>query len=119
MRARTAANPVAEILVRSNAVMTRVLMVNSTLHSLRINCAELDALASAGSCQLAVVDTMNRAGDRAGIGTSLSEFRQTVTRLRDAYRVILIREDLPGETAHGVLSVAQSLDVTAVKAGLV
>jgi len=98
--------------------MTRVRMVNTTLRHHRIDCSELDSLAQAGTLQLAAVQEMTRSGDRAGMRAALVQFKSTVTRLRDMYRVILVQKDLPGETAQGVLSVAQSLDVTAVRAGL-
>lgn len=107
-----------EILSRSDGVMTRVRMVNATLRHLGINCSDLDTLAGAGCIQLASVQEMALAGNRPGLRTALSRFRMTVTTLRDAYRDILVREDLPAETAQGVLAVAQSLDVTAVKAGI-
>jgi hypothetical protein len=61
---------------------------------------------------------MVEGGDRAGTFSGLSRFRDTVVLLRDAYRVVLVREDMPGETAQRVLSVAQSLAVTAVRAGI-
>jgi hypothetical protein len=93
-------------------------MVNTTLRHLGIRCAELDTLAGAGTIQLAEVQVMVRAGDRPGTKTALARFRMTITALRDAYREVLIREDLPGETAQGVLSVAQSLDVTAIQSGI-
>jgi hypothetical protein len=93
-------------------------MINMTLHNLRINCAELDTLAGTGIIQLATAQAMAREGNHAGARSALTQFRDTVKMLRDAYRMILVREDLPGETAKGVLSVAQSLDVTAVQAGI-
>ncbi len=108
----------AEILLRSDGVMTRVRMINASLRLLGINCSELDTLAGAGSVQLASVQEMSRTKDRSGLRTALIRFRMTAMTLRDAYRDILMREDLPGETAQGVLSVAQSLDVTAVKAAI-
>lgn len=104
-----------EFLSRSNGVMTRVRMVNSTLRHLGIDCPHLDTLAGDGTAQLMTVQAMVRAGNRPGTRSALSQFRESVTSLRDAYRGILIREDLPAETAQGVLSVAQSLDVTAVQ----
>ena len=118
MNSRSKEDQLAEILSRSDGVMTRVRMINATLRHLGINCSELDTLAGAGSVQLASVQEMARMGNRPGLRTALTRFRMTVMTLRDAYRDILVREDLPGETAQGVLSVAQSLDVTAVKAGI-
>jgi hypothetical protein len=118
MKTTSAIDPLEEVLSRSNGVMTRVRMINATLRHLRIDCAELDALAGTGIDQLTAVQAMVRTGNRHGTRTALSQFRETVTSLRNAYRGILIREDLPGETAQGVLSVAQSLDVTVVQAGI-
>ena len=108
----------SQVLSCSDGVLTRVRMVNTTLRHLGIRCAELDTLAGAGTIQLAEVQVMVRAGDRPGTKTALARFRMTITALRDAYREVLIREDLPGETAQGVLSVAQSLDVTAIQSGI-
>jgi hypothetical protein len=107
-----------DILSRSEGVMTRVRMINASLRLLGINCSELDTLAGAGSVQLASVQEMARGKNHSGLHTALTRFRMTVITMRDAYRDILVREDLPGETAQGVLSVAQSLDVTAVKAAI-
>lgn len=107
-----------DILSRSEGVMTRVRMINASLRLLGINCSELDTLAGAGSVQLASVQEMVCVKNRSGLRTSLTRFRMTIITMRDAYRDILVREDLPGETAQGVLSVAQSLDVTAVKAAI-
>lgn len=104
-----------DILSRSEGMMTRVRMINASLRLLGINCSELDTLAGAGSVQLASVLEMARSKNRSGIRTALTRFRMTVITMRDAYRDILFCEDLPFETAQGVLSVAQSLDVTAVK----
>jgi hypothetical protein len=118
MKTQSTINPLGDILTRSDGVMTRVRMVNTTLRHLRIDCSELDILAGTGTAQLVTAQAMVRAGNRQGTRSALSQFRDTVTTLRDAYRGILVREDLPGETAQGVLSVAQSLDVTAVQAGI-
>ncbi|PKL63706.1 MAG: hypothetical protein CVV32_12335 [Methanomicrobiales archaeon HGW-Methanomicrobiales-3] len=107
-----------DVLLRSEGVMTRVRMINASLRLLGINCSELDTLAGAGSVQLASVQEMAHVKNHSGLRTSLTRFRMTVITMRDAYRDILVREDLPGETAQGVLSVAQSLDVTAVKAAI-
>lgn len=104
-----------EYLARSNGVMTRVRMINATLRHLRIECSELDTFAGNGTVQLANVQAMVRAGNRPGTRSALLQFRGSVISLRDAYRCVLVREDLPGEIAQGVLSVAQSLDVTAVQ----
>ena len=118
MNPRRIPDPLSGVLSRSEGVMTRVRMINSTLCHLCIDCSRLDALAATGTAQLNNAQAMIRAGDLQGTRLALSQFRNTVTLLRDAYRGILIREDLPGETARSVLSVAQSLDVTAVQAGI-
>lgn len=116
--ARIPTEQIFEIITRGDGVMTRVRMVNATLRHYRVDCSELDTLAEAGRIQLAAAQEMVQSGNRTGTRAALIQFRLTVTSLRDTYREILIREDLPGDTAHGVLSVAQSLDVTAIKAGL-
>jgi hypothetical protein len=116
MNRRTPPDPLVTILAQSEGVMTRVRMINATLRQLRIDCTELDTLAGNGTVQLATAQAMLRVGNLAGTRPALARFRDTVNLLRDAYRVVLVREDLPGETAQGVLSIAQSLDVTAVQA---
>lgn len=103
-----------DFLSRSEGVMTRARMVNTMLRHHGVDCTELDALTGSGSAQLAAVQAMNRSGRRLAAGSFLVQFHATVTRLRDTYREILVQVDIPGEIAQGVLSVAQSLDVTAV-----
>jgi hypothetical protein len=105
-----------EILARSEGVMTRVRMVNAMLRHQGIDCSGLDSLTGTGLVQLTAVQGMVEAGNRSGTRSALARFRTTATLLCDSYREILVREDLPGDTAQGVLSVAQSLDVTAVRA---
>jgi hypothetical protein len=107
-----------DILARSDGVMTRVRMVNTTLKHLNIECSELDKLAGTGTTQLATAQAMVHVGNRQGIRSSLSQFRDTVTLLSNAYRGILAREDLSGETAQGILAVSRSLDVTVLRAGV-
>lgn len=116
--ARIPAEQIGEIISRGDGVMTRVRMVNATLRHYRVDCSKLDTLAEAGRIQLSAVQAMVQSGNRTGTRSALIQFRGTATSLRDTYREILIREDLPGDTAQGVLSVAQSLDVTAIRAGL-
>jgi hypothetical protein len=106
-----------DILFQSNGVMTRVRMVNTSLRHLGIDCQVLDDLTRAGTTQLATAQAMQLAGNRSGTRSAFTQFRITTITLRNAYREILVREDLPGDTARGVLSVAQSLDVTAIRAG--
>lgn len=118
MNALPKTDKIEEIVTRSNGVMTRVLMVNTTLRQLRIDCAHLDSLAVTGISQLTDLQEMVRVQNRPGVQSVLYQFRGTVTSLRDTYREVLVREDLPGETAQGVLSVAQSLDITAVRTGM-
>ena len=70
-----------EFLSRSNGVMTRVRMVNTTLRHLGIDCSHLDSLAGTGTVQLTTVQAMVRAGNRPGTRSALSEFRESVTLL--------------------------------------
>lgn len=104
-----------EFITRSNGIMTRVRMVNATLKHQGIDCSHLNDLAGNGTAQLTTVQAMFCAGNRPGTRSALLQFRESVVSLRDNYRRVLIRGDLPGETAQGVLSVAQSLDVIAVR----
>jgi hypothetical protein len=117
MSPRKMNDPLEETIALSNGVMTRVRMVNATLRHLRIDCSELDALAGNGVSHLATAQDMLMAQNRSATRFALARFQGTVTSLRDTYRQILVHEDLPGDTAQGVLAVAQSLDVTAVRAG--
>ena len=105
-----------EIVVMGNGVMTRVRMVNTSLSGLGIDCGSIETLTRAGTVQLVTAQEMLLAGNNPGTRSAIARFRATVVSLRDAYREVLVREDLPGETARGVLSVAQSLDVTAARA---
>jgi hypothetical protein len=70
-----------------------------------------------GKIQILGAKTLTHNGDTDGAKASLQEFRTTLKTLRDTYRGILADEDLPHATAQGVLSVAQSLDVTAAQIG--
>jgi hypothetical protein len=70
-----------------------------------------------GKIQILEAQNLSRDRDADGAKAYLSEFRNTLKALRDTYRGILVNEDLPQATAQGVLSVAQSLDVTAAQTG--
>jgi hypothetical protein len=98
-------------------VMTRSGMVNANLDQSGIDTSRADELVTRGKTQILTAQNLSRNGDPAGVRASLSEFRDTLKALRDNYRDILINEELPQTTAHGVLSVAQSLDVTAAQMG--
>ena len=90
-------------------------MMNANLSSLGINCTQTQVLVWTGHSQISAAQTQMSAGNAREARATLSEFRGTLQSLRDAYRVILVREDLPQTTAQGVLSVAQSLDVMSVR----
>jgi hypothetical protein len=98
-------------------VMTRSGMVNTNLGQSRIDTARAEELVTLGKNQILTAKNLSRKNDGAGAKASLSEFRDTLKNLRDTYRGILLKEDLPQTTAQGVLSVAQSLDVTAAQIG--
>jgi hypothetical protein len=117
MRITHETDPVGDILTRSNGVMTRVRMVNTTLRHLGIDCSKVDGLAMTGIVQLTAVQAMMHVGNQPGTHAAFSHFQGTVLLLRDAYQEVLMREDLPRDTAQGILSVARSLEMTAVSTG--
>jgi hypothetical protein len=95
--------------------MTRAIMVNEDLKKLGLDNSSAERYVSAGTTQLAVATAQLDQGNTEGAKATLLQFRSTVQSLRDSYRSILVKEDLPQTTAKGVLSVAQSLDVTAAR----
>jgi len=98
-------------------VMTRSGMVNANLNHSGIDTTRAEELVLQGKTRILAAQNLSRNRDTGGARASLSEFRDTLKALRDTYRGILVKEDLPQATAQGVLSVAQSLDVTAAQAG--
>jgi len=98
-------------------VMTRSGMVNTNLARSGIDTTRADKLVLQGKTQVLAVRNQSRDNHGDGSRASLSEFRDTLRALRDTYRGILVNEDLPQTTAQDVLSVAQSLDVTAAQIG--
>lgn len=103
------------VIDQSEGVLTRSGMMNADLQSLGVNCTLPQQLVATGHDQIRAVQTRMNAGNAAGAREALAEFQGTLQCLRDHYRGILIREDLPQTTAQGVLSVAQSLDVMSVR----
>jgi hypothetical protein len=99
------------------AVMTRCGMVNANLNHSGSDIVQAEELVMRGKSQILSAQNFSRDSDLDGAKVSLSEFRNTTKDLRDTYRRILVNEDLPQATAQGVLSVAQSLDVTAARIG--
>ncbi|MDD1680177.1 MAG: hypothetical protein LUQ35_01070 [Methanoregula sp.] len=98
-------------------VMTRSGMVNINLAHSGVDTSRADELVLLGKIQILGAQSRSRDGDTDGAKASLREFRTSLNTLRDTYRAILADEDLPQATAQGVLSVAQSLDVTAAQIG--
>jgi hypothetical protein len=98
-------------------VMTRSGMVNANLAHSGVDLNQADVLVSQGNNQILTAQNLSRNNDGEGARASLLEFRDTLMALRDTYRGILVKEDLPQATAQGVLSVAQSLDITAAQIG--
>jgi hypothetical protein len=110
---------VVTILDQSEGVLTRSGMMNADLQSIGINCTQTQRLVETGHYQISTVQTQMKSGNAPGARATLSQFKGTLQSLRDAYRGILVREDLPDTTAQGVLSVAQSLDVMSVRTSTV
>jgi len=98
-------------------VMTRSAMVNANLDHSGIDTTRAEDFVTQGKLQILTAQNQSEDRDAEGTRASLSEFRNTLKALRDTYRGILVNEDLPQTTAQGVLSVAQSLDVTAAQIG--
>lgn len=98
-------------------VMTRSGMVNANLDHSGIDITQAEELVIQGKTQILAAQNLSRDSDPDGAKASLHKFRNTSKTLRDTYRRILVKEDLPQATAQGVLSVAQSLDVTAAQIG--
>jgi hypothetical protein len=92
-------------------------MVNTNLAHSGVDTSRADELVMLGKIQILGAQNRSRDGDTDGAKALLREFRTNLNTLRDTYRAILANEDLPQATAQGVLSVAQSLDVTAAQIG--
>jgi len=96
-----------------SGVMTRSGMMNVNLVNNGVDTTRADELVMQGKIQILEAQNRSRVNDNTGAKATLQEFRSTLQALRDTYRKILAQEDLPQATAQGVLSVAQSLDITA------
>ena len=108
---------VGTMIDQSEGVLTRSGMMNADLKSQGVNCTQTQMLVEAGHYQISTARTQIKSGNGTGARETLFQCKVTLQSLRDAYRGILIREDLPGTTAQGVLSVARSLDVSAARMG--
>ncbi|MDP3563924.1 MAG: hypothetical protein Q8R70_05485, partial [Methanoregula sp.] len=100
---------------QGRAMMTRAGMVNADLQMRGLTNVSAGTYVAAGITQLAVASSQLDKGNTEGAKATLQQFRATVKSLRDSYRLVLVKEDLPQATAQGVLSVAQSLDITAAR----
>jgi hypothetical protein len=105
----------ALLINQSEGVLVRSGMMNANLKSLGINCTQMQALVENGQYQIGTAQAQLNSGNPAGADATLTGFRSTLQSLRDGYRGILVREDLPPTTAQGVLSVAQSLDLMSAR----
>lgn len=114
-KTRSEYEQMATILEQSTGVLTRSGMMNAELSSLGINCTQAQALIETGHSQISAVQAQVNAGNSREARAAISGFLGTLESLRDAYRQILVREDLPRTTAQGVLSVAQSIDRMSVR----
>ena len=100
---------------QGSAVMTRAGMVNTDLTSRGLLTGAAETYVANGTAQLAIAANQLDNGNTEGAKATLLQFRTTVQYLRDSYRMVLVKEDLPQTTAQGVLSVAQALDMTAAR----
>ncbi len=80
-------------------VMTRSGMVNANLDHSGIDIIQAEELVTQGKTQILAAQNLSRDSDPDGAKASLSEFCNTMKDLRDAYRRILVNEDLPQATA--------------------
>jgi len=113
----TSDTKLAQTIDQSIGVMTRAGMMNSNLAHSGVDTSRADELVMQGKIQILAAQNLSRENDIDGAKALLRKFRNTLITLRDTYRAILAKEDLPQATAQGVLSVAQSLDVTASQTG--
>jgi hypothetical protein len=100
---------------QGRAMMTRAGMVNADLQTRGLINGSAGTYVATGTTQLAIATTQLDNGNMEGARATLLQFRSTVQSMRDSYRAVLVKEDLPQTTAQGVLSVAQSLDITAAR----
>ncbi|MDD4136513.1 MAG: hypothetical protein PHT99_01280 [Methanoregula sp.] len=107
--------PVTALLDQGNEVMSRSGLMNAELSSLGITCTQTRVLVGTGHSQISLAQMQIDAGNAREARATITAFRGTLQYLRDAYRAILVREDLPRPTAQGVLAVAQSLDRMTVR----
>lgn len=89
--------------------------VNTELDTAGINIPGVKSLVATGRSQIATAQKYLALQDSDGARAELSQFRKTVLQLRDAYRTLLVKEDLSHATAQKVLTLAQSLDRVAVQ----
>jgi hypothetical protein len=99
-------------------VMTRSGMVNVDLRLRGVDISVTERLIAVGKTHIATARGLLMAGDTREATLELVKFRETVLSLRDAYRAILAREDLPDGSAQGVFSVAQSLELAGSHTGV-
>jgi hypothetical protein len=99
-------------------VMTRSGMVNADLRLRGVDISVTERLIAVGKTHIATARGLLVAGDTREATLELVKFRETVLSLRDAYRAILAREDLPEGSAQGVFSVAQSLELAGSHTGV-
>ncbi|PKL70236.1 MAG: hypothetical protein CVV30_02430 [Methanomicrobiales archaeon HGW-Methanomicrobiales-1] len=100
---------------QGSAVMTRAGRINTELKSRGLGISAPAQFVSTGTAQLAAAAAQLDNGKPEDARATLLQFRSTVQSLRDAYRSVLVKEDLPRTTAQEILSVAQSLDITAAR----
>jgi hypothetical protein len=108
---------VAQTIDECSGVMTRSGMVNARLSQSGVETDRADELVTQGTIRILAAKNQSRASDPEGAKASLRNLKGTLLSLRDTYRTILAREDLPVETAQDVLSAAQSLGTTAARIG--
>jgi hypothetical protein len=107
----------SDTLDRSAAVFTRSGILNTELKHNGIKTTGPDYLVALGKTQLGVARNQITAGNGTRAQLALSELRKTTISLRDSYRDFLVSDDLPQSSAQSILSVAQSLDITASQLG--
>jgi hypothetical protein len=93
-------------------ILGRVDLINNDLMALGVDTASLDPHVTAARDDLSAARTAYDAGDMAGAAASLTEFREDLKNLRDAYRSLLGSGAVSGKAADQVEALAGALDST-------
>jgi hypothetical protein len=102
---------------QGSSAITRSASLNTDLKQRGVNTTGPEQIVAIGRTQIRLVQDQIHGGNLTGVQSELPEVRETLQTLRDSYRDLLAAEDLPRDTAHDIVSVARTLDVTATRLG--